>query len=391
MKYRRLGDTGLWVSEVGFGTIPILKGSVPVLPDYYNLEDEQALAVMAYAYSLGCNLYDTAIVPEYGDAEIKLGKFAAYLEREKTESQKSGRERIIISDKARFFDGNDMYQAVETSCENLGTYADIYFVHQVDEGNVDEVFRKGGALDALTELKQEGKIRFAGVASHYYDILLRGAQDARVDVLQGSGNILERGMLDRMAQEERFSHKGFLVNKVYAAGILPTFFSVRTLLQGVLSYPVSSALIGIGAVWQADAAMGSAVSGISEVQAVAADADKCADQCMDKCIDCSGEMQEISFAEVLSTLEKQFFPIPCDRCQRCRCPHGTEIHTLFRQYHYYFLGKDFWALKKLALGIEESAKWCRECTSMPCLSMCPRGIRIPDEIQRVCELVRTHN
>lgn len=366
MKYRRLGDTGLWVSEVGFGTIPILKGSVPVLPDYYNLEDEQALAVMAHAYALGCNLYDTAIVPEYGDAERKLGKFAAYLEREKTESEKSGRERIIISDKARFFDGNDMYQAVETSCENLGTYADIYFVHQVDEGNVDEVFQKGGALDALTELKQEGKIRFAGVASHYYDILLRGAQDARVDVLQGSGNILECGMLDRMAQEERFSHKGFLVNKVYAAGILPAFFSVCTLLQGVLSYPVSSALIGIGAIWQADAAMGSAVSENSRAQ-------------------------KISFAEVLSTLEKQFSPIPCDRCQRCLCPHGTEIHTLFRQYHYYFLGKNFWALKKLALGIEESAKWCRKCTSMPCLSMCPRRIRIPDEIQRVCELVRTHH
>lgn len=356
MRYRKLGKTGLWVSEVGFGTIPVLKGSVPVLPDYYNLEDEQALAVMKHAFSLGCNLYDTAIVPEYGDAERKLGMFAARLQKDGI-----GRERIVISDKARFFDGNAMYQAVETSCETLGTYADVYFVHQVDDKNVDEVFQKGGALDALSELKQEGKIRFAGVASHYYDILLRGALDARVDVLQGSGNILERGMLDRVALEECFSQKGFLVNKVYAAGILPAFFPVHTLLQGVLSYPVSSALIGIGTTWQADVAMG----------AYAAE-------------------ERISFSEVLSALEKQFSPIPCDRCQRCRCPHGTEIHTLFRQYQYYFLGKNFWALKKLALGIEESANWCRECTDMPCLSMCPQKIRIPDEIQRVYELVKTH-
>ena len=42
MKYRRLGGTGLSVSEVGFGTIPILRGSVPVLPEYYNLSDEEA-------------------------------------------------------------------------------------------------------------------------------------------------------------------------------------------------------------------------------------------------------------------------------------------------------------------------------------------------------------
>ena len=146
MKYRRLGKTGLEVSEIGFGTIPILKGNVPVLPDYYNLEEEEALWVMEAAFRLGCNLFDTAIVPEYGDAELKLGKFAARV----------GREKLIISDKARFFDGNEMYQAVLTSCENLGTSADLYFVHQVDGDHEEEVFRPGGALDALTELKAEG-------------------------------------------------------------------------------------------------------------------------------------------------------------------------------------------------------------------------------------------
>ena len=82
MKYRKLGNTGLQVSEVGFGTIPVLQGNVPVLPTYYNLDETQAIAVMEHAYRLGCNLYDTAIVPEYGDAEIKLGKFAARIGRE---------------------------------------------------------------------------------------------------------------------------------------------------------------------------------------------------------------------------------------------------------------------------------------------------------------------
>ena len=114
MKYRKLGNTGLFVSEIAFGTIPVLQGSIPVLPDYFNLSEEEALLVMERAFSLGCNLYDTAIVPEYGDAEPKLGEFA----------KRIGRERIVISDKARFYDGNELYQAVYTSCENLGTYAD---------------------------------------------------------------------------------------------------------------------------------------------------------------------------------------------------------------------------------------------------------------------------
>ena len=50
MRYRRLGNTGLIGSEVGFGTIPVLKGSVPVLPGYYKLEEEEAVAVMEYAH-----------------------------------------------------------------------------------------------------------------------------------------------------------------------------------------------------------------------------------------------------------------------------------------------------------------------------------------------------
>lgn len=353
MRYRKLGDTGLWVSEVSFGTIPILQGNIPVLPRYYNLKEEEALSVMDYAFSLGCNLFDTAIVPEYGDAEIKLGKFASCI----------GRENIIISDKARFFDGNAMYQAVLDSCENLGTYVDLYFVHQVDDEHRDEVFKKGGALDALTELKGEGKIRFAGVASHYYDILLQGASDPRVDVLQGSGNLLERGMLDRIGKEKTFRKKGVFINKVYAAGILPAFFPADVLIRAVLSYPISSALIGMGTIEEVRQAMEWNAEEVKELP---------------------------SFEQVLQTLEKQFSPIACDRCQRCFCPYGTDISTVFRQYQYYFLGKDYWALRKLNMGIEESARLCRICIEMPCLEQCPRKIRIPDEMEKVVNLARKH-
>ena len=66
MYYRKLGNTGLEVSEISFGTIPILQGNIPVLPAYFNLDESEALAVMTHAFQMGCNLFDTAIVPEYG-------------------------------------------------------------------------------------------------------------------------------------------------------------------------------------------------------------------------------------------------------------------------------------------------------------------------------------
>ena len=90
MRYRTLGNTGLRVSELGFGTIPILSGSVPVLPSYFSPDNETAIAIMRRAYDHGCNFYDTAIPEEYGDAEHKLGLFAKTIDRKK----------IIISDKA---------------------------------------------------------------------------------------------------------------------------------------------------------------------------------------------------------------------------------------------------------------------------------------------------
>lgn len=352
MRYRDLGSTGLKVSEIAFGTIPILSGNVPVLPDYYSPDEQTAIKIMEYAFKLGCNLFDTAIVPEYGDAEIKLGKFASCI----------GREKIIISDKSRFFNGNEMYNAVHKSCENLGTYPDIYFVHQVDEGNEDVTFGRYGAVDALKELKAEGKIRFTGIASHYYDILLRGAKDKRIDVLQGSGNIFERGMLDRIELEPSFRQKGFILNKVYAAGILPSFFQIKTLLSGVLSYPISSALIGMGTIEQVDQAM------IKEPE----------------------NYGRPTFSQVMSVLEKNFKPIPCDRCQRCRCIYGTEIHILFRQYNYYFLGKDYWALRKLDLSISANAEKCKKCTDMSCMKKCPHEINIPETVQMIKRLVEIH-
>ena len=67
MRYRNLGKTGLKVSELGFGTIPILSGHVPVLPEYFSPDTDTAVAIMKKAFDHGCNFYDTAI-PESGMA-----------------------------------------------------------------------------------------------------------------------------------------------------------------------------------------------------------------------------------------------------------------------------------------------------------------------------------
>ena len=350
MRYRELGRTGLKVSELGFGTIPILSGHVPVLPEYFSPDTDTAVAIMRKAFDHGCNFYDTAIPEEYGDAEFKLGEFVKTVDRSK----------VVISDKARFYGGGDIYREVLRSTENLGTKPDIYFVHQVDDSNADEVFAKGGALDALYDLKREGKIGFTGIASHYYSVLHRAALDKRVDVLQGSGNILERGMLDRIRDEEAFKGKGFILNKVYAAGLLIGPFSVTELIGGVLEYPFSCALLGIGTFEQ-------------EKQAFAEEY----------------PFIHFEFEDVLDRLCEKIDPIGCDRCQKCVCPYGHEIHTSFRQYNYFHLGKKFWAINKLRMDLMETAKHCKTCDEKPCMKECTRKLYIPGEIERIEKLLET--
>lgn len=349
MRYRNLGKTGLRISELGFGTIPILSGHVPVLPKFYSPDKDTAVAIMKKAYEYGCNFYDTAILEEYGDAEIKLGEFARTVDR----------KRLIISDKARFYSGAEIYREVLRSIDNLGTRPDIYFVHQVDESNVDEVFGENGALDALYDLKRERKIGNTGIASHYYSVLYRAALDHRVDVLQGSGNILERGMLERIREEKAFKDKGFILNKVYAAGLLIGPFSIAELIGGILEYPFSSALLGIGTFEQAEAAFAKEYPPVS-----------------------------FSFEEVLERLQKKFEPIGCDRCEKCICPYGHEIHTTFRQFNYFHLGKEFWAANKLKMDLEKTLRHCRACTEQTCMEKCGRHLYIPEEIERVYRLIR---
>ncbi|MBQ3968816.1 MAG: aldo/keto reductase [Lachnospiraceae bacterium] len=351
MRYRELGMTGLKVSEIGFGTIPILSGNVPVLPKFFSPDNETAVAIMKKAYDMGCNFYDTAIPEEYGDAEFKLGEFAKTIDRNK----------IIISDKARFYGGGEIYREVLRSTENLGTKPDIYFVHQVDDECADEVFGKGGALDALYDLKREGKIGFTGIASHYYSVLYRGAKDPRVDILQGSGNILERGMLDRIRKEEAFCGKGFILNKVYAAGLLIGPFTVPELIGGILEYPFSCALLGIGTFSQADDAFGAEYPPV-----------------------------HFSFEDVVGRLKKGFDPIGCDRCEKCICPYGHEIHTTFRQYNYFHLGKEYWAIGKLGMDLEKTYEHCRACNDRVCMNECSRHLCIPEEIERVIGLFEAY-
>ncbi|GIP60839.1 aldo/keto reductase family protein [Paenibacillus sp. FSL W8-0186] len=151
MKYRRLGGSGLKVSEISLGSWLTYGGYV---------ERENAVNSIKTAYDLGINFFDTANVYEKGAAEELVGKaLKAY-----------PRESYVLATKAfwpmgegpndRGLSRKHIVEQANASLKRLGhDYVDIFYCHRHDpETPLHETLR------AIDDLIRQGKVLYAGVS-----------------------------------------------------------------------------------------------------------------------------------------------------------------------------------------------------------------------------------
>lgn len=151
MKYRRLGNTGLKISEIGLGSW-LTYGTAA--------EQKAADACVAKAFECGINFFDTANAYNRGEGEKAIGAALRSYQR----------SDYVLSTKVFFPMGegvNDrglsrkhIMEQCEASLRRLGTdYIDIYFCHRFDtETPVEETLR------ALDDLTSQGKILYSAVS-----------------------------------------------------------------------------------------------------------------------------------------------------------------------------------------------------------------------------------
>lgn len=151
MQYRRLGNTGLKVSEISLGSWLTYGGYV---------EEEKAIASIDKAYELGINFFDTANVYMRGDAEKVVGKAL----------RKYPRSSYVLATKVfgKMGDGpNDhglsrkhIVEQCDASLKRLGLdYIDIYYCHRYHQDTpLEETLR------ALDDLIRQGKVLYIGVS-----------------------------------------------------------------------------------------------------------------------------------------------------------------------------------------------------------------------------------
>ncbi|KGE16255.1 aldo/keto reductase family protein [Paenibacillus wynnii] len=151
MKFRRLGQSGVKVSEISLGSWLTYGGYV---------ENENAVKAIETAYDLGVNFFDTANVYEKGAAEKVLGEtLKAY-----------SRESYVLATKVfgvmgegpndRGLSRKHITEQCHASLKRLGTeYVDILYCHRFDpETPLEETLR------ALDDLVRQGKVFYIGVS-----------------------------------------------------------------------------------------------------------------------------------------------------------------------------------------------------------------------------------
>jgi len=333
MNYKKIGDSDTYISEIGFGTVPILRGPVDILPTYYNLSSESAINLLREAFDSGINFFDTAGASEYGDAEKKLGM-----------AFHNCRQDIVFASKARAFTKASMRDAIEQSLRNLRTdYIDIYLVHQLKTAQLNIALDEDkGALAALVDAKEAGLIKLIGVGTHYARVAASVEQIPYVSVIQIPYNILEKGIYNTAKETAPDLPKKVIFHKILAGGALTHHFSINSLIKFALDKSPLSVLVGVGTMLELE----------ELVTAYGVERD-----------DSKSDYEAVGAALV------------CDRCQKCSCGYGLRISHLLRYRAYALLGFKRWALDKWAENRPNIGK-CDNCRK-ECINSCPKGLDIP--------------
>ncbi|HEY2584265.1 MAG TPA: aldo/keto reductase [Tepidisphaeraceae bacterium] len=220
MKYRQLGQTALRVSTLCYGTWQF--GG-----DWGTFDTQEAHAAIRQAIDLGITFFDTAQAYGFGIAERFLGQA---LQPE----LKAKRDKVVIATKGglrmdagkllRDSSARWIRKGVEQSLRGLGVdYIDLYQIHWPDPHTPLEE-----TAQALEQLVEEGKIRYAGVSNFDVAQMREFARTRRIDTLQPPYSLFRRDIEEEILPYCREHRIGVLVYGALAHGLLGGSYTPRT-------------------------------------------------------------------------------------------------------------------------------------------------------------------
>ncbi len=324
MKTVTLGKTGLRVSRVGMGGIPITRP-----------QENEAIKVIQRALDLGVNFFDTASGYGLGSSEKRIGK-----------ALKGHRDKAIIATKTGLMDEKGASRSLERSLRQLDTdYIDLWQLGNVTNFNKYEKLQAfDGALKVAKKALQVGKVRNVGISTHNMAVAIEAVSSGLFETIQFPFNLIADEATDELIPSAMEHDMGFIAMKPFAAGLIKDAnLAIKFLLQfdNVVPDP------GIETIEDLEDIVG-IVNGPWDLT--------------------SQERQAIG--EIHENMESRF----CRHCEECMpCPNGVHISQLLYLIAAYKLRSSEWFLK----GVEAHHKSWEECDLCgDCEEKCPYQLPI---------------
>lgn len=334
MRKKRLGKTGIEVSVIGLGGIPLQR-----------LTEEQAGEVVKAAVESGINFIDTA--RGYTVSEEYIG---AALEKYQL------RDCVHLATKTMVRDYQGMQKEIETSLRNLRTeYIDLYQAHLIKtEEQYTQFMGENGGYRALVEARDAGKIGAIGITAHTASLLEKLLDPEKFDTIQFPYNPIENQGKELF--ERAHAHDmGVIVMKPIAGGAFGRGdLSLKYIMQ---NETITVAIPGMDSVDQVqqNAAIGSDETSLTVEE-------------------------KMEIQAIVDRLGSEF----CRRCGYCLpCPQGIDIPTqfLFEGYLTRYDMKE-WAVARY----ESQAKNASDCVECGiCETRCPYDLPIRTMLKRVVQ------
>lgn len=328
MEYVMLGKTGLRISRMGFGGIPIQKTDAQV-----------TRALMEELVAHGVNYIDTA--RGYTVSEAYLGEALCGL-----------RDKFVLATKSMARTKEAMARDIETSLGNLRTdHIDLYQVHNPSLKELEQVCAPGGALEALLEAKAAGRIGHIGVTAHMAAVFERALTLPWVETVMFPYNIVETQgeALMKRAHEQGV---GFICMKPLAGGALE---DAALAMRFIAQNPDVSVVI----------------PGMCDVREVRQNIDA---------FENTAPLTQAELAQI-ETIRKELGTQFCRRCNYCQpCTAGISMSGIFVLEGYlnrYGLGD--WAKQRYA-AMAKKAGDCVGCGV--CETRCPYQLPIREMLRR---------
>lgn len=209
---------------------------------------DESIAIINRAIDLGVNYLDTAAAYGKGISESYYG-----------EVMRERRREVFLATKTRDRSRDGSLRILERSLKNLQTdRIDLWQLHNVrHQQDLDEIFAKGGALEALVEAREQKMTRFLGITGHYDPaVLARAIERFEFDTVLMALNPADRhrlSFIDGLLPLANRKKMGVIAMKIPARGRLfreGGITSMRDALTYVMTLPISTVIVGCDTVEQ---------------------------------------------------------------------------------------------------------------------------------------------